>query len=567
MATLLGDAASLQAAGDDIAVERLCRLVIAMQPGNADAHFRLGSLLGRQNRADEALLHLSRAVEKNPQWLEAQVALGNVHLLKGRLDAAQDCYAAALRLAPSNPTIFFNLGMLAQSRLDYKTALANFEQAYALAPRMDGLLKNLTWAQVELGQFEVAEQRLQELATLRPDDPEVLFSLGYTLQNAHRPEHAIGYFERARTLGSKDADFLFNFGIVLRDLGRINEAMRCFDDALAAKPNFEPALWHRSLASLLQQDFVRGWAHYDLRLISKDRPQQPQSHPQWRGQKAGGARLLIYGEHGLGDEIMFASCLPEMIAASGRCTVECSPKLQALFQRSFPHAEIRSSAPAAHGDAIDTQVAMGSLPQYLRKTAADFPRHQGYLCADPARVAAWRQRLSALGAGPTIGISWRGGSYKSRSPVRSLPLDAWGPILQLSGAHFVDLQYTDCSDEVNEAAKRFGINIHRWPELREDFEETAAAVCAVDLVISVCTTLIHVSGALGRPVWIMAPFSPEWRYGLRGDGMPWYPSARVFRQPSYGAWAPLIADVAQSLRAWRDDKPDAGHQLSLKRPE
>ena len=127
--------------------------------------------------------------------------------------------------------------------------------------------------------------------------------------------------------------------------------------------------------------------------------------------------------------------------------------------------------------------------------------------------------------------------------------------------HFVDLQYTDCAEEVAAAAAACGLRIHRWREVREDFEETAALVVALDLVVSVCTAVIHLGGALGRPVWVLAPHSPEWRYGIRGDAMPWYPSVRVFRQSSHGAWGPLIGDVAQSLRDWRERRPPLHDQI------
>ncbi len=559
VASLLGEGARLQSAGDAVAAEQTFRRALELQPRNAEARFLLGSLLGRLNRADEALAHLAQSVEANPDAPDAQTALGNVYLMKGNLEAAQNCYAQALRLAPENPAASFNLGLLAQCGLDFNGALANFERTWALAPQMEGLLRNLTLARIELGRFEIAETQLQEIYAQRPDDPEVLFSLGYTLQNSHRPQLAIRYYERARELGFKDADLFLHRGIVLRDLGRIDEAIDSFNTAIAVRAGFEVALWHRTLAYLLQHDFARGWQHYDLRLRSRDRLQRPSTYPEWPGQNPADLRLLIYGEQGLGDEIMFASCLPQMIAASRSCIVECSEKLLPLIKRSFPGALVRLPQANGENEAIDMQVAMGSLPKYLRRQASDFPQHQGYLHANPARIEKWRKRLSALGPGPKVGISWRGGSYKTRSPVRSIPLEQWTAILQISGVHFVDLQYTDCSDEVSAAEQRFGAAIHRWPEAREDFEETAALVSSLDLVVSVCTTVIHLAGALARPVWVMAPFSPEWRYGARGEAMPWYPSARLFRQPAYAAWEPVIADVAQSLQALRDCGLDTQH--------
>ncbi len=252
---------------------------------------------------------------------------------------------------------------------------------------------------------------------------------------------------------------------------------------------------------------------------------------------------------------MFASCLPDVVAASAQCVIECSRKLETLIRRSFPAATVYAANPDGSpprerpGPGIDVQCPIGSLPLYFRRERADFPRHRGYLQADGELVAAWRERLAALGPGLKVGISWQGGTHKSRRPVRSLPLAQWLPILQVKDVHFVDLQYTDCRTELAELTAASGVRVHSWDEVRADYEQTAAVVTALDLIVSVCTAVIHLGGALGRPVWVMAPFSPEWRYGIAGDEMPWYPSVRIFRQPAYGEWDAVIGTVAQCLLA------------------
>ena len=266
-----------------------------------------------------------------------------------------------------------------------------------------------------------------------------------------------------------------------------------------------------------------------------------------------GAPVLVYGEQGLGDEIMFASCLPEIIDAASRCIIECSGKLEHLFRRSFPRARIYAAAAdrpvpePGRAEAIDCEVPSGSLPLYLRQSIGDFPRHDGYLVADPRRVAAWRERLLAFGPGLKVGISWRGGTHQTRSPLRSIPLSQWEPVFKAADTQFVSLQYGECRGELDELAARQGIRVTHWQEAIDDYEETAALLDALDLVISVCTSVVHLGGALARPVWIMAPYSPEWRYGFAGETMPWYPSVRIFRQPSFGNWPAVITTVAREL--------------------
>jgi hypothetical protein len=225
-----------------------------------------------------------------------------------------------------------------------------------------------------------------------------------------------------------------------------------------------------------------------------------------------------------------------------------------IFRRSFPGAVVYGTPDdrSLPGDIasrnMDVEVAAGSLPRFLRRRLSDFPAHHGYLKADPRRVERWRERLAAIGDGPKVGISWSGGVRKTRRPLRSIPLERWLPILRVPGAHFVSLQYTkDAADEVAAFNDRNGRRVEHWQEAIDDFEETAALLCALDQVISVCTAVIHLGGALGRAVWVMAPYAPEWRYGFSGDKMPWYPSVRIYRQPAFGEWDPVISSVAAEL--------------------
>ena len=240
-----------------------------------------------------------------------------------------------------------------------------------------------------------------------------------------------------------------------------------------------------------------------MRAISVDQPQRPQHYPQWDGGGLAGCSVLVYAEQGLGDEIMFASCVPDIIAASKHCVIECSPKLESIFRRSFPAATVYAMTPSRNLPAsvqeksIGLQTAMGSLPRFLRRNYAEFPQHHGYLQADRERVLFWRDRLSRLGPGLKVGISWQGGTLKTRRQVRSLPLPQWLPILRTPAIRFVNLQYTDCSTDLAELEAAAGISISDWQEVRDDYEHAAALVSALDLVISVCTAVIHLAGALG----------------------------------------------------------------------
>lgn len=551
----------LQQAGAATDAERAYREALALRPDNPDANYLLGALLGERGEVDAAGAHLERALAANPHHAHAHAARGNLYLMRKEYDRAIASYERALAVDPDNATAHSNLGLAAQATGKPAIAKDHFLRAYALAPQIPDLLKNLTLSYLEFEQFDEAERWLREILARMPGNFEALRCLGLVLQKTHRPDEALSYYERAGAPGAVDPEFLNNFGIVLQDLGRLDEAIAKYDAALALKPDFTLAIWHRSLARLLRHDFTGGWPDYELRNLSADIPARPADIPRWNAEPLAGKTLLVYAEQGLGDEIMFASCLPDVLCTGAKLVVECSPKLEPLFRRSFqpallyPVAEDRAIPGNVAASGIDLQIPIGSLPLHFRREIAAFPAHRGYLKADPARVNAWRQRLAALGAGLKVGIAWQGGTRRSRQPVRSLPLERLQPLLMTRGCQFVDLQYTDCTAEIADLKASTAVTVHSWPEIRREYEDTAALVAALDLVVSVCTAVIHLGGALGKPVWVMAPFSPEWRYGFDTAGMPWYPSVRVFRQPAYGQWDAVIAEVARALQERARERP------------
>ena len=201
----------------------------------------------------------------------------------------------------------------------------------------------------------------------------------------------------------------------------------------------------------------------------------------------------------------------------------------------------------AQAGVVSAQSAAGSLPRFLRHDWKDFPRHSGYLLAEQSRVTYWRSRLGQLGPGLKVGLAWTGGSMKTRRRLRSVTAADLIPLLKVAGAHFVSLQYRDSSEEISLLRDSHGLTVHHWQEAIDDYDETAALVSALDLVISVQTAVVHLTGALGRPAWVLVPSSPEWRYLQSGETMPWYPSVRLFRQERADDWQAVIGRVAAEL--------------------
>ena len=306
---------------------------------------------------------------------------------------------------------------------------------------------------------------------------------------------------------------------------------------------------------LLLGEFSAGWAHYESRLDTAGTPRLGFPWPDWRGSIAPTDTVLVYWEQGLGDVILFASCVPDALGRVGRLIVDVPEPLQSLFAGSFPAAHIVSGR--ARPDAgwlsgvgrIDACAAIGSLMSMFRSERAQFPPHTGYLRAQPARVAAWRERLRGLGTGPKLGVAWRGGLMRTGRLQRSISLEAMQRLFAIEDTSWVSLQYGDCKTDLENLARDTGISLNHWPEANKDFDDLAALLVALDGVVTVCNTIAHLAGALGVPALVIAPRAVSWRYQASGAKLPWYPSLTVLRQPALGEWEPVIAEAEAALRA------------------
>jgi tetratricopeptide (TPR) repeat protein len=488
-----------------------------------DALFGAGTAQFRAGDFQQAAQAFEQCVEIAHDDAEAHLNLGMCRRCLGQREDAADSFKLALHFRPGYAEAHLNLGVLDLEAGDGASAATRFEEAVRLAPAYAEALSNLGFVQFRFhGQIEAAEANLARALSARPGFP----------------------------------DALCNLGLLRQEQGRLDESLGLYEQALRGDPALHEARLNRALLLLARRDFAAGWDEYEARKEASARfVRRFARYPEWDGARQPEKTLLVYGEQGLGDEIMFASCLPEAMALVRHCVIDCSPKLEALFRRSFPAATVHGG-PQSDSDTawlarlppVDMQIAIGSLPRLFRRSESAFPRHAGYLAADAARTARWRERLDRLGGGLKVGISWRGGTSLSRRERRSLALEQMLPLLAFPGARFVSLQYTDCRDELASVESVHGVAVHHWQEAIDDYDETAALVAALDLVVSVQTAVVHLGGALGRPVWVLVPAVPEWRYLVAGERLPWYPSVRLFRQDGRRDWQTVIETVALELQ-------------------
>jgi tetratricopeptide (TPR) repeat protein len=554
-AEMLAEAArAVERDGNPARAATLYAQVLEREHDNAAAHCGLGDVWLAQGRAEEALDSYELAAHFDPRSVPARRGCGSALLALERDAEALTILAALAAEAPDNAAVRFWHGRALKSAGTLAAARGEFEAAAQLAQTRADYANLAGYTAFQLGDYPAARRWLTQALAAAPASAEARHNLGLLALETGDPAAALANLEGARAVSPQPAATQAAIGHALRDLGRLPAAIAAYDAALALDPGLGDALLNRCYARLMREDYALGWDEYEQRFAATGTGAGGTGAPRWNGEPLGARRLLIYGEQGLGDEIMFASCVPEALArAGGPVTIACDPRLAALFRRAFPAAAVveaprgarvaRAPLPAA-----DVEIPVGSLPRLFRGSVAAFAAAQPFLRADPARVAYWRQRLSALQDGPWLALAWRGGSLRTRSHQRSLPLAACAPLFGL-GHGLVSVQYGDSAGEIAALQAADGPLVHAFPEALADLDETAAVLAAVDGVVTVDNTIAHLAGALGRPGCVLLPASPEWRYPRSGSRWPWYPNLRLARQSAPGEWAAAIADAAGAVQS------------------
>jgi tetratricopeptide (TPR) repeat protein len=450
-------------------------------------------------------------------------------------------------------------------------AIKSFEHVISLGGSGANLRFELACALEQTGRWADAVVHLQQAVALDPQAAEAHINLAALLEKLDRPEEALIYSQRATMLSPRHAIAHYNLASVLQSLGRLDEAIASYSKVIQLDGQFALAYTNRGCCHLLRVNNASGWPDYEWRLRTSQVKVTPYPQPRWNGQPLPGGTLLVHAEQGIGDEILFASCLPEAVTRVGKCVLVCDPRLEKLMARSFPaitvigHQRQSPGSPAQLPLPIDAQIPAGSLPLHLRATAEAYPRRKRFLLADPEKKRLWHKRFAALGPGLKVGISWRGGGTWEERRRRTTTLDQWSQLLSLSGVHFINLQYGDCQAELaaiqrapaqflnaesHDSQELLSIKIHHFEDADPlgNLDDFAAKVAALDLVISVGNAAVHLAGALGLPTWCLLPQVPQWRWGLQGETCHWYPSVRLLRQSQRGDWDGLLSDVACQLR-------------------
>lgn len=423
-----------------------------------------------------------------------------------------------------------------------------YRQILSTQPRQVEALHRLGTVALQTGRNAEAAELISEAITLRPNDPGGYADLGVAWRRLGQPEKAIASYQRALALRKDDACVHYNLGNVLLDLRRFDEAIASFRRAIELRPDYAEAHFNLALQLLRLGRFEEGWAEYEWCWLSPSfvAPRRDFRVPKWEGGPVPGRTILLHTEQGFGDAIQMLRYVPlvQQQSGAGRVLLECQPELIRLLATGTRwNVEFipRASWGTDHLPAFDSHVPFCSLPKAVRNFSP-LPETVPYLHADPALRATWRERLGGS-QGFRVGLAWSGNPMNPLNRTRSLDFDRLLPLLRVAGCEFFSLQV----DGLIPSQRLAEVGVTDLTTHLHDFAETAALMAELDLVISVDTAIVHLAGALGRPVWTLLEFVPYWVWGIQPEEVAWYPTMRTFRQPTAGDWDAVVQQVRDRL--------------------
>jgi tetratricopeptide (TPR) repeat protein len=578
LAAKLREANSLIESGRSDMAASILGDLLAIDPVHAEAWYKQGNVFKALNRLSEALTSYQRAIELRPQYAAAHCNRGAVMLALGRAQealcefqkavaidpndaivqynlataqhslnqfaAAHEGYGKAIELKPGYTEAYFARGRLHEQSARWQEALIDYDRVLAGQPMFSQA--NFHHANV-LVQFKRWEEALASYdRAVACDSQHVVAHLhrGNVLRQLQRWDEALSSYNRAIAIEPDRVDGYFNRGVLFEQLKRFPEAIASFERAIAINPEFAPAQYNRALVLLATGDFVRGFENYEWRWKNRGTPLDPAKFhgaaPLWFGQESLERKtILVFSEQGLGDTLQFCRYVRLIAGLGAKVILEVQQPLAGLL------ADIEgASAVIPRGGVAqdyDYKCALLSLPLAFKTTLQTIPSRPKYLDCDAARVARWKARLGPR-TRPRIGLAWSGNAQYPNDEQRSMPLATLIAHLPREFEYFCLQTDIRANDRETLDANPF------IADYSSDFMDTAALCECLDLVISVCTSMAHLAGALGRPVWVMLAYNADWRWLEDRDDSPWYPSATLYRQVTIGDWSGVAARIGEELR-------------------
>lgn len=534
----LADALSQSGQFDEsIAVSRQA---IARWPTSAQAHNNLGIALKSSGETRQAIAAYRQAIICDPSLVEAHNNLGNALVESGFLDESIVSLRRAIELRPAYAEAYYNLSLAFNEKNQLDQAISACRQAIALKPNFAAAYGNLGVMLMECKQIDEAIVAYLRATELNPEFAEGFNNLGTLLMEKGRVVEAIALFRQAIAIRP---DFLLayhNLSSALIAEEKFKEGYAAAEHATQRPDYGEP---HINLATihLIRGDFARGWEEYEWRWKCAETPQPNFSQPQWIGEPLEGRTILLFCEQGFGDTMQFSRYWLMVAQRGGNIILQCQPALKRLLQISYPQITVVSQSDPL--PAFDLYCPMLSLPSVFKTDLTNIPANVPHLHPDLQQFAVWRDRLKKFANKLKVGLAWRGNPNNKNDRNRSLALSWHAPLAQIPGVQFISLQKGSAAGEIETSP----LAMVDWTNDLNDFADTAALVANLDLVISSDTAVAHLAGAMGKPVWVLLTHFPDWRWLLHRSDSPWYPTMRLFRQPTRGDWGNVIQSIHAGL--------------------
>jgi tetratricopeptide (TPR) repeat protein len=545
LAQALAEAVALHQQGDLARAEKIYTRILKARRDHFDALHLLGLLKHQAGKAGEAYRLISAALAVNARSADARCNLGLVlHTLKRDADALAS-FEQALALDPRHVEALNNRGTALLKLGRPADALDAFERLLAASPRHLEARVNRANALLDLDRVEEAIAAYDAVLAVQPGHAGGHFNRGNALARRDRWQEAIVAYDRAIMLTPGYVKAHNNRGLALKALNRDQEALASYGRAIALDKDFAEARLNAAHVLLTIGDFARGFPAYEWRwkIPAMAPHRRAFRQPLWLGTpNIGGKTILLHAEQGLGDTIHFARYAKPLARAGAKVVLEVAPALKPLL--STMDGAVRVVAQGEALPAFDLHCPLASLPLALKTELISIPAEIPYFAAPTERLEKWRPRMEEL-ARPRIALAWSGNAAHANDRNRSIPLARLAPLWSREGASFVSVQREVREGDASVLAGAARL-VHFGEELF-DFADTAAVLALADLVISVDSAVAHLAGAMGRPAWILLPFSPDWRWMLAREDSPWYPTARLFRQPAIGDWESVIERLRREL--------------------
>ena len=538
---------SLREKGDLFEAIKCYQRALKIKPDFALVHKNLGISLVEIGDFDAAIESYEKAINIKPKYTQVYVELGNVLKLKGNLNAAIEAYQRFIQIEPNNAEMNFKIGNALRDKGDLEAATESYQKALKTKPDYSEVHNNMGLVLEQNGDLDAALESLKKAIIFNPYSSEININIGNILKNQGKLDCASEYYNTALRINPSSAPANLNLGVISKIKGDLEKSIEYCRKALTINPNYAEAHFNEALALLLLEDFKSGWSKFEWRFNWENNIGKAleTTKPAWQpGERK---RVLLWGEQGLGDQVVFASLIMNLYALSSKLIIQIEERLIPLFKRSFPNditfCSQRNPVPEV---SYDVHISMGSLAKYFRPSRDSFKQtSKGWLAADKSQVSCLRSKILSCEFDILFGLSWDTATPSPGAENETINLSDIVKVLSSQRVKLVNLQYGDVANQMAALKRSLGIEMIEVLEIdkKEDLDGLATLISACDQVLTIDNVTAHLAGALGKKTHVLLPYSCDWRWGQKRNNSYWYESVRVYRQTRTNDWSDLLKEL------------------------